>query len=184
MNPYADQYFRTPQHRVTTWLFIRVPSSRSSKRETHQNFFSALCCRGSLSTLCVFNPFVPSAPFLYKTSFQGVEKGCIENEWVNKMFSTWLHQLLVLSIYIFGICHNLLISMGLFKHLTYPLLCQRKYPTRQVCHLLLRWLWMIVFSDKTWSVEYMQYLKACQSTMSDIFVQKSYFASRIIHFDA
>ena len=38
------------------------------------------------------NPFVPNAPFLYplKTSenltvflcFQGVEKGCIENEWV------------------------------------------------------------------------------------------------------
>ena len=40
-----------------------------------------------------FNPFVPSAPFLYplKTSenlkvflcFQGAEKWCIGNEWVN-----------------------------------------------------------------------------------------------------
>ena len=33
-----------------------------------------------------FNPFVSNAPFLYllKTScFQGVEKGCIRNEWVN-----------------------------------------------------------------------------------------------------
>ena len=42
------------------------------------------------------NPFVPNAPFLYllKTSekltvlwcFQGKEKGCIGNEWVNKVF--------------------------------------------------------------------------------------------------
>ena len=42
-----------------------------------------------------FNPFVPNAPFLYplKTSenrkvflcFQGVEKGCIGNKWVNKI---------------------------------------------------------------------------------------------------
>ena len=41
-----------------------------------------------------FNPFVPNAPFLYplKTTenrkvfwyFQGVEKGCIGNEWVKK----------------------------------------------------------------------------------------------------
>ena len=32
-----------------------------------------------------FNPFVPNAPFLYplKICFQGVEKGCIGNEWVN-----------------------------------------------------------------------------------------------------
>ena len=39
------------------------------------------------------NPFVPNAPFLYNLKasenltdflcFQGVEKGCIENEWVN-----------------------------------------------------------------------------------------------------
>ena len=32
-----------------------------------------------------FNPFVPNAPFLYLTvfwCFQGVEKGCIGNEWV------------------------------------------------------------------------------------------------------
>ena len=155
-----------------------------AKEKLTRTFLVHSVVAGLWATLCVFNPFVPNAPFLYKTCFQGVEKGCIENEWVKKMFSTWLHQLLVLSIHIFGICHNLLISMGLFKHLSYPLLCQRKYPTRQVCHLLLRWLWMIVFSDKTWSVEYMQYLKACQSTMSDIFVQKSYFASRIIHFDA
>ena len=42
-----------------------------------------------------FNPFVPNAPFLYplKTEnrkifwcFQGVEKGCIGNEWVNAQF--------------------------------------------------------------------------------------------------
>ena len=40
-----------------------------------------------------FNPFVPNAPFLYllKTSenhkvfcFQGVDKGCIGNEWVTR----------------------------------------------------------------------------------------------------
>ena len=36
-----------------------------------------------------FNPFVPNAPFIYplKTSegcFQGVEKGCIGNKWVNE----------------------------------------------------------------------------------------------------
>ena len=155
-----------------------------AKEKLTRTFLVHSVAAGLWATLCVFNPFVPNAPFLYKTCFQGVEKGCIENEWVKKMFSTWLHQLLVLSIHIFGICHNLLISMGLFKHLSYPLLCQRKYPTRQVYHLLIRWLWMIVFSDKTWSVEYMQYLKAYQSTMSDIFVQKSYIASRIIHFDA
>ena len=42
----------------------------------------------------VVNPFVPNAPFLYplKTSenffwcFQGVDKGCIGNEWVNHVF--------------------------------------------------------------------------------------------------
>ena len=42
-----------------------------------------------------FNPFVPNAPFLYplKTSenrkvflcFQGVEKGCIGNKWVDEV---------------------------------------------------------------------------------------------------
>ena len=42
----------------------------------------------------IFNPFAPNAPFLYplKTSenrkvfwcFQGVEKGCIWDEWANK----------------------------------------------------------------------------------------------------
>ena len=31
----------------------------------------------------LINPFVPSAPFLYPPKcFQGLEKGCIENEWV------------------------------------------------------------------------------------------------------
>ena len=48
-----------------------------------------------------FSPFVPNAPFLYllKTSekltvfwcFQGVEKGCIGNEWVKVfMKSLWV----------------------------------------------------------------------------------------------
>ena len=42
---------------------------------------------------CLLSPFVPSAPFLYllKTPenwcFQGVEKGCIRNEWVNRSSS-------------------------------------------------------------------------------------------------
>ena len=139
---------------------------------------------GLWDALCVFNPFVPNAPFLYKTCFQGVKKGCIENEWVKKMFSTWLHQLLVLRIHIFGICHDFLISVGLFKHLSYPLLYQRKYPTKQECHLLLQWFWIIVLYGKTWSVEYIRYLKAYQSTMNGIFEQKSYFVSRIIHFNA
>ena len=56
----------------------------------------------------VFNAFVPNAPFLYslKTSesrkiswcFQGVEKGCIRNKWVNTLFnlfdvklSSWMY---------------------------------------------------------------------------------------------
>ena len=42
-------------------------------------------------TTAQFHPFVPNAPFLFtlKTPyafplcFQGVEKGCIRNEWVN-----------------------------------------------------------------------------------------------------
>ena len=52
------------------------------------------------------NPFVPNAPFLYplKTSqnhkifyFQGVERGCIGNEWVNhfrkKFHNSFKHSL-------------------------------------------------------------------------------------------
>ena len=56
------------------------------------------CFRDILHYLFV-NPFVPNAPFLYplKTSenrkvfwcFQGVEKGCIENEWVKANFFSW-----------------------------------------------------------------------------------------------
>ena len=51
----------------------------------------------------LFNPFVPNAPFLYplKTSenltvfwcFQGVEKGCIGNEWVKQIVYWWLPHL-------------------------------------------------------------------------------------------
>ena len=41
-----------------------------------------------LDSLKIVNPFVPNAPFLYPQSFfnhkfQGVEKGCIGNKWVN-----------------------------------------------------------------------------------------------------
>ena len=59
----------------------------------------------------------------------------------NKWFSAWFCQLLLLSIHVFGICHDLLISTGLFEHLSYhSLLCQRKYPSKQVCRLLLQCL--------------------------------------------
>ena len=59
---------------------------------------SAISCQWSLPISLIMywlNPFVPNAPFFYslKTSenpkvfwcFQGVEKGCIGNEWLNKM---------------------------------------------------------------------------------------------------
>ena len=56
--------------------------------------FQKLCNQSSL----IINPFAPSAPFLYplKTSehltvfwcFQGVEKGCIGDKWVN-LFKKW-----------------------------------------------------------------------------------------------
>ena len=46
----------------------------------------------------IYNPFVPNAPFLYPLKalenftafwyFQGLEKGCIGNEWVNPLFTT------------------------------------------------------------------------------------------------
>ena len=44
-------------------------------------FLSFILLRRVMSTI---NPFVPNAPFLYPLkTFQGVEKGCIGNEWVN-----------------------------------------------------------------------------------------------------
>ena len=50
--------------------------------------------------LCIM-PFVPNATFLYQftvfSCFQGVEKGCIENKWVNILLL-----LLVLICYIKG----------------------------------------------------------------------------------
>ena len=58
--------------------------------------------------IVIINPFVPNAPFLYpsKTSenltvfwcFQGVEKGCIGNEWVNVTFT------IIISFY-YLLCH-------------------------------------------------------------------------------
>ena len=53
-----------------------------------------------------FNPFVPNAPFLYplKSSenrkvfwcFQGVEKGCIRNEWVKW---NWLYKIFFFNVF-------------------------------------------------------------------------------------
>ena len=59
---------------------------------------------------CLFNPFVPNASFLYPLNtsenrkvfwcIQGVEKGCIGNEWVHCIF------LLVNSEYLRRICSD------------------------------------------------------------------------------
>ena len=39
---------------------------------------------GFAKGLCIFNPFIPNAPFLFGfLMFQGVGKGCIGNQWVN-----------------------------------------------------------------------------------------------------
>ena len=72
-------------------------SSKKSIRKISKRFdiflIGILIESKKLLTLIQVNPFVPNAPFLYllKTSekrkvfsfFQGVEKGCTGNKWVN-----------------------------------------------------------------------------------------------------
>ena len=36
--------------------------------------------------LLYLNPFVPNAPFLYPLKTSGIEKGCIGNEWLKKVW--------------------------------------------------------------------------------------------------
>ena len=78
------------------------------------------------------NPFVPNAPFLYllKTSenlsvfwyFQGVEKGCIGNEWVNSVLLTFSEILFALSQFVKFFKSKLI---ALFNFLTESLICRR-----------------------------------------------------------
>ena len=68
-------------------------SSRVSGKQAKEDCLRNYLILFFVSDLLVFNPFVPNVPFLYSQKalenrkvfwcFQGVEKSCIGNEWVN-----------------------------------------------------------------------------------------------------
>ena len=83
--------FRAPFFTEHLWWLL-LPIQDCSAATKHGTTRISSSKRRKMGRLV--NPFVPNAPFLYplKTSenrkvycyFQGVEKGCIGNEWVNK----------------------------------------------------------------------------------------------------
>ena len=74
---------------------------KSADRNTIPPLVNQTCCNEIWINDQEFNPFVPSAPFLYPLKtlenrkvfwcFQGVEKKCIGNEWVNRLLSQRQH---------------------------------------------------------------------------------------------
>ena len=113
-NMLTQQYFKfveksfLKKHYIKSSVMSSTPSCYRSYASASPYISSFMVCLEYLS-VCMdcwnfcnfrkavkaFNPFVPNAPFFYplKTSeyrkvfwrFQGVEKGCIGNEWVNKL---------------------------------------------------------------------------------------------------
>ena len=94
----AVNYFRKMFHHTGFWIRIYILLlSTCLMCYSRELQITAKTHEGNTVT---FNPFVPDAPFFYplKTSenrkvfwcFQGVEKGCIGNEWVNR--NIWSHR--------------------------------------------------------------------------------------------
>ena len=79
---------------MTLWLYHNVSFLESCSKTKLTWKLTHFENSMTLNARCrLFNPFVLNAPFLHRENrkifwrFQGVEKGCIGSEWVNKMKS-------------------------------------------------------------------------------------------------